>query len=99
MTAWIESIDDNILVFIWWIILFILIFPLLMLIFYTSMLWIKRIKKIPGYILVSSTKKVTKKRIETRIKIFMVLVFIHSIIAYFLFLNPFVISISREYLI
>lgn len=38
MTAWIESIDDNILVFIWWIILFILIFPLLMLIFYTSML-------------------------------------------------------------
>ena len=99
MTAWIESIDDNILVFIWWIILFILIFPLLMLIFYTSMLWIKRIKKIPGYILVSSTKKVTKKRIETRIKIFMILVFIHSIIAYFLFLNPFVISIRREYLI
>ena len=99
MTAWIESIDDNILVFIWWIILFILIFPLLMLIFYTSMLWIKRIKKIPGYILVSSTKKVTKKRIETIIKIFMVLVLIHSIIAYFLFLNPFVISIRREYLI
>ena len=71
--VWLESMD-NILVFIWWIILFILIFPLLMLIFYTSMLWIKRIKKIPGYILVSSTKKV-------------------------LFLNPFVISIRREYLI
>lgn len=29
----------------------------------------------------------------------MILVFIHSIIAYFLFLNPFVISIRREYLI
>ena len=89
MTAWIESMD-NILVFIWWIILFILIFPLLMLIFYTSMLWIKRIKKMPGYILVSSTKKSNeKKRIKARIKIFMVLVFFHSIIAYFLFLNPF----------
>lgn len=99
MTAWIESMD-NILVFIWWIILFILIFPLLILIFYTSMLWIKKIKKMPGYILVSSTKKSNeKKRIKARIKIFMVLVFFHSIIAYFLFLNPFVISIRREYLI
>ena len=54
---------DNILVFIWWIILFILIFPLLILIFYTSMLWIKKIKKMPGYILVSSTKK-NKKQSE-----------------------------------
>lgn len=93
MTVWLENMD-NILVFIWWIILFILIFPLLMLIFYTSMLWIKRIKGIPGYILVSSKKSNEKKRI----KIFIVLVLLHSVIAYFLFLNPFIISIRREYL-
>ena len=93
MTVWLENMD-NILVFIWWIILFILIFPLLMLIFYTSMLWIKRIKGIPGYILVSSKKSNEKKRIE----IFIVLVLLHSVIAYFLFLNPFIISIRREYL-
>ena len=93
MTVWLENMD-NILVFIWWIILFILIFPLLMLIFYTSMLWIKRIKGIPGYILASSKKSNEKKRI----KIFIVLVLLHSIIAYFLFLNPFIISIRREYL-
>ena len=93
MTVWLENMD-NILVFIWWIILFILIFPLLMLIFYTSMLWIKRIKRIPGYILVSSKKSNEKKRI----KIFIVLVLLHSVIAYFLFLNPFIISIRREYL-
>ena len=93
MTVRLENMD-NILVFIWWIILFILIFPLLMLIFYTSMLWIKRIKGIPGYILVSSKKSNEKKRI----KIFIVLVLLHSVIAYFLFLNPFIISIRREYL-
>ena len=93
MTVWLENMD-NILVFIWWIILFILIFPLLMLIFYTSMLWIKRIKGIPGYILVSSKKSNEKKRI----KIFIVLVLLRSVIAYFLFLNPFIISIRREYL-
>ena len=95
MTVGLENMD-NILVFIWWIILFILIFPLLllMLIFYTSMLWIKRIKGIPGYILVSSKKSNEKKRI----KIFIVLVLLHSVIAYFLFLNPFIISIRREYL-
>ena len=54
--VWLKSMD-NILVFIWCIILFILIFPLLMLIFYIIMLWIKRIERIPGYILVSSSKE------------------------------------------
>ena len=70
-----------------------------MLIFYIIMLWIKRIERIPGYILVSSSKESdVKKRIKKRIKIFMVLALFHSIIAYFLFLNPFIISIRREYL-
>ena len=96
--VWLKSMD-NILVFIWCITLLILIFPLLMLIFYIIMLWIKRIERIPGYILVSSSKESdVKKRIKKRIKIFMVLVLFHSIIAYFLFLNPFIISIRREYL-
>ena len=93
---WLKSMD-NILVFIWWIILFILIFPLLMLTFYIIVLWIKRIERIPGYILVSSSKK-SDVKIKKRIKIFMVLALFHSIIAYFLFLNPFIISIRREYL-
>lgn len=45
---WLKSMD-NILVFIWWITLFILIFPLLMLTFYIIVLWIKRTERIPGY--------------------------------------------------
>lgn len=64
--VWLKSMD-NILVFIWWITLFILIFPLLMLIFYIIVLWIKRIERISGYILVSSSKKSdVKKRIKKR---------------------------------
>lgn len=64
--VWLKSMD-NILVFIWWITLFILIFPLLMLIFYIIVLWIKRIERISGYILVSGSKKSdVKKRIKKR---------------------------------
>lgn len=96
-----ESIE-NILVVMWWIGLFILIYPLLMLVFYIIMLLIKMIKRKKQnlvYDLVSGTKKGDEeKTIKTRIKSFIFLTLFHSIVAYFLFLTSIGVSIRREYL-
>ena len=90
LMIWLESIE-NILVVMWWIGLFILIYPLLMLVFYIVMLLIKMIKRKKWnlvYDLISGTKKSDEeKTIKSRIKSFIFLTLFHSIIAYSLFLT------------
>lgn len=101
LMIWLESIE-NILVVMWWIGLFILIYPLLMLVFYIVMLLIKIIKRKKRnlvYDLISGTKKSDEeKTIKSRIKSFIFLTLFHSIIAYSLFLTSIGVSIRREYL-